>query len=332
MNNILCCDWGTSSFRLRLVNGTDFKVLAEVNSADGVAGTFISWQKEKDAERFDFYAQKLRSAIDGLAKSAEIDLKDVPVIVSGMASSSIGIEEIPYAPLPFATDGSQASVRLFENFLNSGTSLILASGVRSEDDVMRGEETQLIGFFNLPEISQLKTNETIFVFPGTHSKHILVKNGFIIGFQTFMTGEVFNILSEHSILKDSIILNSDPGLKELSNRSAYRSGVEISGSTNLLNTLFSVRTNQLFSKFTKKQNAFYLSGLLIGNELRQIHNNPLRQIIICSGKHLYEHYKLAAEVLDLRENISFIQPDLIDKATIAGQVQILKAFNTFSYE
>jgi 2-dehydro-3-deoxygalactonokinase len=331
-NNILCCDWGTSSFRLRLVNRTNYKVLAEVNTAEGVAGTFTSWQKDKNVNRFDFYAQKLLSAIDGLAKSAKINLENVPVIVSGMASSSIGIEEIPYAPLPFATDGSQAPVRLFKNLLGSGTSLILVSGIKSDDDVMRGEETQLIGFFNLSETLQVKSDETIFVFPGTHSKHILVKNGSIIGFQTFMTGEIFNILADHSILKDSIILNSDPGFKELSNRSAYRTGVEKSGSSNLLNTLFSVRTNQLFSKFTKEQNAFYLSGLLIGYELRQIHNNPLRQVVICSGKHLYKHYKLAAEVLNLRENISFIKPDLIDKATIAGQVQIFKTFNAFSYE
>ncbi|MEJ7779777.1 MAG: 2-dehydro-3-deoxygalactonokinase [Daejeonella sp.] len=330
MTNILCCDWGTSSFRLRLVDPSDFKVLAELQKTEGVAETFRTWQKDTSKVRFDFYGSKLRSAIDEMAKSVNTGLTQVPVIVSGMASSSIGMEEVPYASLPFKANGSQASVRIVKDFNGAGMPLVLVSGVKSDDDVMRGEEAQLIGLFNLPETSELEKNNSIFVFPGTHSKHIHVVNNSITGFQTFMTGEVFNILSEHSILKDSIKVNSGSVLMEPLNISAFSSGVEKSGFANLLSALFTVRTNQLFSKFDKEQNAFYLSGLLIGSELQQLSKDPAKMLIICSGKHLYEHYKLAAEVLDLNENVIFIQPELIDKATIAGQVQLFKMSNTIA--
>ncbi|MES3017692.1 MAG: 2-dehydro-3-deoxygalactonokinase [Bacteroidota bacterium] len=325
IKTLLCCDWGTSSFRLRLVDTSNYDILAEHQSNEGVAKTFSSWQAEGSGNRFKFYASKLESAIGELSKNTPMDLLTIPIIVSGMASSSIGMEEIPYAPVPFALDGSGVSSARFPNFNSAGSSLTLVSGVKSHNDVMRGEEAQLIGLFNLEETIALDKEDALFVFPGTHSKHMKVERKSIVSFQTFMTGEIYNILSQHSILKDSI----KPGDDFLNpvNQTAFVAGVEMSGSSELLNTLFSVRTNQLFAKFTNEQNAFYLSGLLIGTELRQLADESYRQLIICSGKHLYEHYRLAVETLSLTENITFIQPELIDKATIAGQVQIFKALN-----
>lgn len=322
-NNILCCDWGTSSFRLRLVDSLTFEVKAELQSSDGVASVFRSWQDRNSESRFDVYSEKLKSKIDELANSSGLELNNFPVIVSGMASSTIGMEEVAYANLPFAANGSQASAKLFENF-NGQNPLLLVSGVRSQDDVMRGEEAQLIGLFGLKNEISVDEKDAIFVFPGTHSKHIFIKNEQIVDFQTFMTGEIFNIISEHSILKDSIE-NSGSGLTNSSNQAAFKAGVERSGSSNLLHTLFTVRTNQLFGKFTKEENTFYLSGLLIGSELRELSLNTQSQLIICSGRHLFDHYKIAASVLQLKENLTFIQPELIDKATIAGQVQLFKA-------
>lgn len=324
-NYLLCCDWGTTSFRLRLVNLSDYSVLAEHQSAAGVASTFKSWQAAGSPDRFEFYASKLKSAIGILAQSSAADLSNIPVIVSGMASSSIGMEEIPYASVPFSLDGRNASSRIFGSFNGAEGPLMVVSGVKTDDDVMRGEEAQLIGLFKIEETASLNSDNSVFVFPGTHSKHMMVQEEKMLGFQTFMTGEIFNILSENSILKDSI--NNNGNLEDPQNREAFLKGVQRSGSSNLLNTLFSVRTNQLFSLFPKEQNAFFLSGLLIGTELRQLAANKHKDLIICSGRHLYEHYRSAAKELDFKENITFIKPELIDKATIAGQVQIFKALN-----
>lgn len=302
---------------------SDYSVIAEYQSDEGVAGTFKSWQAAGSPDRFDFYASKLKAAIGEMSVTSSLDLSDTPVLVSGMASSSIGMEEIPYAPLPFAADGSQASARIFPDFNGKGNPLVVVSGIKSDSDVMRGEEAQLIGLFNLDETSAGIDANTLFVFPGTHSKHIEVQDARVTSFRTFMTGEMFNILSEHSILKDSISTGAD--VTDPGNLSAFKSGVEGSESSNLLNTLFTVRTNQLFGKFGKDQNAFYLSGLLIGTELRELTSSSAEKLVICCGRHLYDHYKVASEVLDLKEDIIFIKPELIDKATIAGQVRIFKA-------
>jgi 2-dehydro-3-deoxygalactonokinase len=330
--HILCCDWGTTSFRLRLVERQNYQVHAEYLTKDGVAGTYRDWKEQDEISRFDFYAAILKNSIKELAKKTSFILDSIPIIVSGMASSSIGMEELPYAELPFESNGSQASVRVFKDFNGMDAPLLLVSGLKSHEDVMRGEEAQLIGLLKLNEITIQGSEKIVFVFPGTHSKHIVVQDRFVTDFHTYMTGEIFNIMTEHSILKDSVHSSSDSDLKNQESIKAFLKGVEISGTSALLHSLFTVRTGQLFGQFTKEQNSFYLSGLLIGSELRQLKDGNYDRLIICSGKHLYEHYKLAAEAISLKLNTTFIQPELIDKATIAGQVQIFNATQTTSNE
>lgn len=328
MRTILCCDWGTTSFRLRLVARDTYTVEAELLSSTGVAATFREWKEQSAISRFDFYSARLQSSIAELAQKNNINTDNIPVIVSGMASSSLGMEEIPYAVLPFKINGSQASVRVFENYNGPNAPLIIVSGVKSSEDVMRGEEAQLIGLIQLNEVKLSENEEYIFVFPGTHSKHIKVNGGFMSDFRTFMTGEIFNILSEHSILKDSVLLDQSIKLSDPSALEAFIRGVEKSADSSILHTLFTVRTAQLFDKFEKKYNSFYLSGLLIGDELRQLNSDTKRNLVICSGKHLYEHYKIASDILKLTSNTIFIQAELIDKATIAGQIQLFNALYT----
>jgi len=330
--NILCCDWGTTSFRLRLVERQNYEVLAEYLTKDGVAGTFRNWKEQDEINRFDFYSEILKNSIKELAKKTSFILDTIPVIVSGMASSSIGMEELPYAELPFESNGSQASVKVFKDFNGKNAPLVLVSGLKSHEDVMRGEEAQLMGLLKLNEISIQASEKIVFVFPGTHSKHITVKDRFVIDFQTFMTGEIYSILTEHSILKDSVLSGSGTVLMQPDEIKAFLKGVEISGTSALLHSLFTVRTGQLFGQFTKQQNSFYLSGLLIGSELRQLKDENYDRLVICSGKHLYEHYKRAAEAISLKFNTTYIQPELLDKATIAGQVQIFNATQTTSNE
>lgn len=329
---ILCCDWGTTSFRLRLVESNTYSVIAELLSPGGVAGTFRSWKEQTEINRFDFYSVILKSSILELGNKIGQSLTNIPVIVSGMASSSLGMEEIPYAELPFNINGSQASVKVFENFNGPGASLVLVSGVKSYEDVMRGEEAQLIGLIKINEVSLQQNEQIVFVFPGTHSKHIFVKDERVTDFKTFMTGEIFNILSEFSILKDSIDLTKATGLTGADEIEAFKKGVEVSGTSSLLHNLFTVRTMQLFGKFIKDQNSYYLSGLLIGTELRQLYSENFEHLVICSGKHLFDHYKIAVEMLSFNIKTSFIQSDLIDRATIAGQVQLFNTLQTVSNE
>lgn len=94
--------------------------------------------------------------------------------------------------------------------------------------------------------------------------------------------------------------------------------------TGILNGLFTVRTNQLFDKLDKKQNAFYLSGLLIGEELNYLLKHPQLPLMLCGGSNLHEFYKMAIEELNLMAHTTIASIDLVDKAAMAGQNLIFK--------
>ncbi|GAB3801171.1 2-dehydro-3-deoxygalactonokinase [Spirosoma humi] len=322
-NYLLGCDWGTSSFRLRLIDSATLQLIDEVTSQEGVASTFNNWKANGENQgiaREHFFRQQLTRQISLLSSKAAIDLTGIPIVISGMASSSIGMEEVPYATLPFPTDGSRASTKRLLAQVDFPHTLTLISGVRTQDDVMRGEETQLIGLLDLLDTLQVDVDESILIFPGTHSKHIYIQQQQVIDFHTFMTGELFNLMAYHSILKDSVDPTDFSSLSD-DDLTAFTSGIN-DADASVLNDLFKVRTNQLFNKLTKKQNALYLSGLLIGDELKTLTRQPQWQLILCSGNNLYELYKLAMEVLQLSDRTTTISANLIDQATIAGQIKI----------
>lgn len=319
---VLCCDWGTSSFRLRLVDIQNYHILGVLHSSNGVASIFKAWKEQNEKSRFDFYSIFLKESISELATSLKLNLDNTPLFVSGMASSSLGMEELPYADLPFDTLGKNASIKIFEDF-NGNSPMLLASGVKSAEDVMRGEETQLIGIIKLNKLQNNKNQA--FAFPGTHSKHIFVKNGIVYDFQTFMTGEIFKILKENSILKDSINTENLTELSKKSDIEAFLSGVKKSSKSSILHNLFTVRTNQLFNVFSKNENLFFLSGLLIGDELRELKKKTFDNLTVCCGLNLFQYYKLACDEIFNDLSINFVEPEIMDKATIVGQIQLFKS-------
>lgn len=323
-NQLLGCDWGTSSFRLRLIDSTSLQFIGEIKSPEGVSSTFTDWKtngENQGVSRTQFFRQQLNRQVDLLSAKVAINLDGIPIVISGMASSSIGMEEVPYATLPFPVDGSRASTKRLLAQPDFPHDITLISGVQTQHDVMRGEETQLIGLLALLDIQHYTPDVSVLIFPGTHSKHIYIQHQQVIDLQTFMTGEVFNLMATNSILKDSVspIERSTFSSNELD---AFKSGVNESDSPSILNSLFRVRTNQLFGKLTKPENALYLSGLLIGAELKTLVDQPQWQLILCSGNNLYELYKLAMKELQLSDRTTTISADLLDKATIAGQVKI----------
>jgi 2-dehydro-3-deoxygalactonokinase len=196
--------------------------------------------------------------------------------------------------------------------------IILISGVQSAHDVMRGEETQLIGIWSLLMDRGSQPKEAIIIFPGTHSKHVYIKDGQLIQFKTFMTGEMYQVIGNHSILKDSVKMHDEPE-PSAADTAAFKTGIKDSGKSSILNGLFTVRTNQLFNRLNKTRNAFYLSGLLIGSELNDLVKKQDCPVFLCSGKNLYGLYKIALEELDLSERTTFISTDLVEKAAMTGQ-------------
>jgi len=246
MNYFLSCDWGTSTFRLKLINAANGEAIAGEYSDQGIADTFARW-KTTESTREAFYLDVLNHHILSLEKKVNLKLDAVPVIVSGMASSSIGLMELPYSELPFDLSGSNLTIRGLPETSGFNHKITLISGVRSADDVMRGEETQLIGCTD-PE--QTVINDEIFVFPGTHSKHVHINNNQVTGFKTFMTGDFFELLSQKSILSTSVEKTND--LESPDQLSSFKAGVEEGATNNLLSAAFKVRTNNLCLGLTQQ--------------------------------------------------------------------------------
>jgi 2-dehydro-3-deoxygalactonokinase len=316
---LLSCDWGSTAFRLRLIEMPGQNVVGEISSVDGIISTYTSWQeayKEMAIERRQFFLYQLEKQRNKLADELGVELNEVPIIISGMASSSIGLHELPYAELPFSLDGNGVAVQAFEDEISNPVMLI--SGAKNENDVMRGEETQLVG---LAALLNLYHQEAIVILPGTHSKHLHIKNGQLTGVETYMTGELFALLTTHSILKDSITKANTVEPSE-GEKAAFVLGLNRSKDNNLLNNLFTVRINHLLTKLNKEQNFYYLSGLLIGAEISRLHKTENIPLLLCGGGSLNELYKLGLQEFELLENTTIVSAETITKATIAGQVII----------
>ncbi|WP_161887928.1 2-dehydro-3-deoxygalactonokinase [Pontibacter russatus] len=318
MVHFLSCDWGTSSFRLRLVRTENAEIIAAKKSSKGISATFNSLserEKNDPEERLLFYLRLIREAIYEIEQEHALSLAGVPLVISGMASSSIGMAELPYKSLPFSVDGKGIGAAFFEARTAFAHPVLLISGVRSEDDVMRGEETQLVGAVLDKEAAGL------YIFPGTHSKHIWVKDRQVTDFQTYMTGEIFDLLCRESILKGGIERNEDlhhPGCLD-----RFIEGVRDAKGANLLHTAFRVRTNALFGKLSKKENFHYLSGLLLGAELESLSSVVEGPVYVCSEPGLSFSYGTALEVLGIK-HAAHVRAE---EAVVRGQLKIYSHFN-----
>lgn len=328
---LLSCDWGTTSFRLRVVDMDIHKVIYAMSNSKGTLSTFNEWKtngRKYGISRKDFYLGQLKREIISLSQKTSLILETVPIIISGMACSSIGIEELPYAPLPFSIDGSDVIVRHITCPKGLPNGVLLISGASNHTDVMRGEETQIVGLSSIYEINPRET--TICIFPGTHSKHITVKNGKIINFHTYMTGELFALMQQHSILKESISKVEYSDTLTNKSKQAFCLGLAQSVECNLLQTFFSVRINQIFKRLNGKANFFYLSGLLIGTELRSIPQETDVRIMLCSTNEMGHLYKLALKKLNMLTRAIIIPPNIVNTAAFEGHIKIYNEKNVLN--
>jgi 2-dehydro-3-deoxygalactonokinase len=315
MDRFLSCDWGTTSFRLRLVAVPSLVFDSVESSRHGIAQLFELWKQggSSAGERVSFYQSVIDMHVRLLEKRSGMCLQNIPLVISGMASSSIGMIELPYKDLPFDAGGSDLVIRRMPESKIVGRDLMIISGARTEDgDVMRGEETQLAGC--TIDVSA----EQVYIFPGTHSKHITVKSGQVVNFKTYMTGEFFDLLSTKSVLSGSI--EPGEGLAMPGAREIFEKGIKDSLSSNLLNSSFRVRTNDLFGKLTKQQNYYYLSGLLIGSELAELATESPRQIGLVVNDELEPYYVMALNVLGTGR--SQLTVTNAGKALVKGQFRI----------
>lgn len=243
---LIAIDWGTTSFRAWLVTGVG-AVLDRIEAPSGIL----------HVSGGDFGAAFDRLIGPWLERHGRL-----PTVSCGMIGSRQGWREAPYAVCP--AGAVDLAERLVFVTSPSGHEVWLVPGVMRSDadgipDVMRGEETQIIGC-----LEQGDPPLRVFVLPGTHSKWAIVEQGRIQRFATFMTGELFAALRDHSILGRLMSGDSEDD-------AVFARGVTYGGRAGrgLLHDLFSARTLPLLDKLPGATVASYLSGLLIGHEIAE---------------------------------------------------------------
>lgn len=237
-------DWGTSNLRLYLCLQQDGQTRV-LESCDGPGITGVEGSFE-DA---------LMSRAGGwLSEHGRL-----PIILSGMIGSTLGWRDAPYLECP-ADAASIAAGRV--EFAARGESVCIVAGLRCGNplglpDVMRGEELQLLGLVE----SGGRSGKRLVALPGTHNKWAFLDGGRIEQFLTALTGELFALLSEHSVLiQDASDANDDS--------EAFMDGVRVGvGASGLSHTLFATRSRQVLGELGAASAAAYLSGMLIGADV-----------------------------------------------------------------
>ncbi len=273
MKRLIGLDWGTSTLRAALFDVRG-RVIEERTLPRGIL-TVAPGQ---------FPAVFQDACGDWLRATGAVAL------LSGMVGSRQGWLEAPYCPCP----AGFADIAERLQWVEPGR-IAIVPGLNCEihgiPDVMRGEETQVFGALQLLDIEPARL-----VLPGTHSKWVRVAGHRIESFSTFMTGEFYALLRRHSILTRTL----PEGDGELDVQ-AFRRGVQHAlRSGNLLHSAFSARTLSLFDRLPAAALPSYLSGLVIGEELRsQELGTPSGPLVVIGSPALTQRYELALQAFDV---------------------------------
>ncbi|MCC4617764.1 2-dehydro-3-deoxygalactonokinase [Xanthomonas campestris pv. asclepiadis] len=272
---MIAIDWGTSSLRGYLL-AADGRVLEQRRGSDGI----LTCQGR--------FAEVLSTLIEGW---------DGPLLLSGMIGSRNGWVEQAYLPCPADTAALAQAMRSYADLL-PGRTLWFVPGVSTGQqhgvpDVMRGEETQLVGL-----IAALGDGAHVACLPGTHSKWAQLDHGQLTGFATVMTGELYAVLRQHSIL-GKLMQDGDAEL----DTDAFAQGVDRSAEPGgLSHHLFGARTLGLFDRLAASALPSYLSGLLIGHELRE-HRGNHATVHLVGSPGLAQRYALALAHLGVQTQL-----------------------------
>jgi 2-dehydro-3-deoxygalactonokinase len=239
---LIAVDWGTSNFRAFRLSA-EGAVVARRSSAQGILHV-----------REGNFAEALRAEVGAWLAEGEQH-----ILLCGMVGSRQGWVEAEYVPCPVGiSDLADAVVQV----PFSGASVRLVPGVIGPDaagvpELMRGEETAAMGMLDACG------GEGLVCFPGTHSKWIQLSDRKIVSFTTCMTGELYSALRKCTILERTMTNGAAIDIAR------FIEGVTRSAdSGGLLHHLFGVRTLALMGQMKKEVSSSYLSGLLIGHEVR----------------------------------------------------------------
>lgn len=299
---LIAVDWGTTNVRAALLDASG-RVLAEAASEEGIGSVPPGG-----------HAEAFARLVGGWPR--------VPAIMAGMVGSRQGWREAVYAACPASPADIAAGMLRMEDAEGRPIAIVPGVMVRSADrdgDVIRGEETQIVGL-----LAAEPDFDGVVVLPGTHSKWATVTGGGIADFQTFLTGEVFGLLSRDSFLRHSV----KAGGRELSTLPDFALGVRrtVLDGLPFLAAIFSVRARQLLDGVAPEDNMAYLSGLVIGGEIAAARDTGRlwqgRALRIVGSRSLARAYAEAFDIAgyeaEIRDGSDLVVGGLLAFARIAG--------------
>lgn len=255
--NWIAVDWGTSNLRVWVI-GADGQPFASHSSDRGMSA---------------LQRQEFEDALLDLIEPYLTTGQTVPVVCCGMVGSRQGWAEAAYLSVPCAPPGGRDATRISGGDRRMSVSILPGVKQTAPPDVMRGEETQIAGY-----LGQNPSFDGVICLPGTHTKWAHISAGEIVSFQTFMTGELFALLSKHSVLRHSVTTDEfdqsgfDASLTDAMARPQA-----------LAARLFGLRAGALVADLSAAEARARLSGLLIGAELAAARPYWLGQNVVLLG-------------------------------------------------
>jgi 2-dehydro-3-deoxygalactonokinase len=242
MGAFLACDWGGTNLRAWVV-GDGGEVLDRRDFPFGISRL----RPGEASERFDLDVRPALAA------------QDLPAILCGMVGSNLGWQAVPYLDCPVDLSTLGQSLRLVRGgdapvWIVPG---LRGPGLTAAPDFMRGEETQVAGWLG----QQTRRGRQALCLPGTHAKWVRLDGETLTGVTTFMTGELYAVLSRHSILRNEALVDDE---------AAFDAGLAAAGDGGALAArLFTTRSRVVaaIQPAPAESTAAYLSGLLIGAEV-----------------------------------------------------------------
>lgn len=297
---LIALDWGTTSLRAYRFDAdgrvADKRALpwGIMNLPPAEDGADTSSDTSSDAG--------FRRALQAACGDWLRDYPVTPLIAAGMVGSKQGWREAPYLDVPLAVSEVGNTLTVVDT--GFGVPLHIVPGLLQRSalpNVIRGEETQVAGI-----LDQLQVDDILIGLPGTHSKWVHVRGKRIEHFDTFMTGEMYAVLSNHTILGRTM---QRDGVVDAADDAAFVRGALVAkspdGRAGMLSNIFSSRTLGLTGELSPRAQAHYLSGLLIGHEIAALlaTTDGIRQqrIALIGDDALCERYRQALALYDLTQ-------------------------------
>lgn len=312
---LFAVDWGTSTLRAWALDARG-GVLASARSGAGMLAVVRTLADDVDPDK---RADAFAAALTDLAGTAMRAWPRTPILACGMIGAATGWREADYLPVPVELS-SDALTLTRADYL--GRDLWIVPGLQQTvsprhpyPDVMRGEETQVLG----ASAALGPDADVTVVLPGTHSKWVHVRSGVVQSFQTVMTGELFSAVMEDTILGQPA--RDGAGFDER----AFAWGAQLArqrdASTPLAGLLFSARTLHMSGELAAGSIGDFASGLLIGDEVAHLlaARSPAADIVLCGGPDICDRYLRALTAAGATARV------VGEDATIAGLWAIARA-------